>query len=140
MMKTAAAAGAIVLLGVGLGFSGLLGGEEDVSTEAAADAAFASATAAHASAAATASSLRAEATGPTPQICARIMTNLLNRHIGDPEDRNPSTSVAAANHAASVAAQQQLMEAGCTSDYMSANGEAINEIVNRGRSPSQQVR
>jgi hypothetical protein len=140
MMKTAATAAAIILLGVAIGFSGLLGGEESVSTEAAADAAFAAATTSHASAAATASSLRAPANGPTPEICARIMTQLLNRTIGDPDARNPAPHVAAANKASSLAAERQLLAAGCTSEYIDTNSDAIMELVNRGRPPEQHVR
>ncbi len=140
MMKTAATAAAIILFGVAVGFSGLLGGEESVSTEAAADTAFAAATTSHASAAASASSVRAQANVPTPQICARIMTGLLNRTIGDPDARNPAPHVAAANEASSLAAQRQLAQAGCTSDYIDANSDAIMELVNRGRPPEQHVR
>jgi len=139
MLKTVATAAAIILLAVAIGFSGLLGGEESVSTEAAADAAVASETAPHASAAATASSVGAQANVPTPEICARIMTESLNRTIGDPDARNPAPYVAAANEASSLAAERQLAEAGCTSDYIDANSDAIMELVNRGRPPAQHV-
>lgn len=136
MLKTVATAAAIILLAVAIGFSGLLSGEESVSTEAAADAAVASETAPHASAA---SSVGAQANVPTPEICARIMTESLNRTIGDPDARNPAPHVAAANEASSLAAERQLAEAGCTSDYIDANSDAIMELVNRGRPPEQHV-
>jgi hypothetical protein len=130
MLKTVATAAAIILLAVAIGFSGLLSGEESVSSEVASE------TASHASAA---SSVGAQANVPTPEICARIMAESLNRTIGDPDARNPAPYVAAANEASSLAAERQLAEAGCTSDYIDANSDAIMELVNRGRPPEQHV-
>lgn len=134
MMKVVAG---IILVGVAVGFSGVLGGGSAGTTEEAAEAAYASATESHAAARGAAAAV---STGPTPEICSRILTEFANGHVGDPEDRNQPPSVAAVNHARQVEVQRRLETAGCTSAYMDANGEAIMELVNRGRSPSEQIR
>lgn len=138
MIKTAAA---IVLVGVAVGFSGVLdtlgGGGHGA---APAVTSTANATAVDPAANDSEQAQPAAQSGPTPEICSRLLIQYANGQIGAPEDRNPSTAVAAANHARQTAYQQRLEGAGCTAAYMDANGEAILELVNRGRSGSEIVR